>query len=34
MDLVDNFVTVQPAPFKVDLVPRFKDLEAKLGGFL
>ncbi|KZT52254.1 cytochrome P450 [Calocera cornea HHB12733] len=30
-DLVDNFLTVQPAPFKVTLVPRFKDLDIKLA---
>ncbi|KZT56626.1 cytochrome P450 [Calocera cornea HHB12733] len=29
--LVDNFITVQPAPFKVDLVPRFRDLDLRLG---
>ncbi|KZO93062.1 cytochrome P450 [Calocera viscosa TUFC12733] len=29
--LVDNFLTVQPAPFEVDLVPRFKDLNIRLG---
>jgi len=31
MDLVDNFITVQPAPFKADLVRRFPDLDHKLG---
>ncbi|KZT56625.1 cytochrome P450 [Calocera cornea HHB12733] len=29
--LVDNFITVQPAPFDVDLIPRFKDLDLRLG---
>ncbi|KZT56636.1 cytochrome P450, partial [Calocera cornea HHB12733] len=29
-DIVDNNLSVFPAPFKVQFVPRFKDLDAKL----
>ncbi|KZT56627.1 cytochrome P450, partial [Calocera cornea HHB12733] len=32
--LIDNFITVQPAPFKVTLVPRFKDLGVKLDPLI
>jgi len=30
MDFVDNYLTVQPAPFEVEFIPRFKDLNMKL----